>query len=841
MVQGQVSIKKELGINLSLMGLLLLSLMAVGTAWYFSSRATGVSIPEGYTPLTFATSLQTADENNDGYINTLDFAIQTRRQADGISRIVPAARFGSNYNALITSFTIENFDTNINTFVSRLEQDRVAGALLAKEIVAANESPFLQRREASLSDDVEAIQTITVADQAASGVSSTSESFGRNVIPTVLGSVSSYTGSSDFSMPIEVPSGAGGLTPELGLSYSSQLVDDRRGYNFEGKHSYTPSVYGHGWSLTGEGSITLDTRGEKELFSDIVNGIPQVYHRFILTLPNGISAELKYNPENGRWVSLPQSFLRIEHKSPEVRPLGSGFNFDGLGQDEWVIRTPDGTAYYFGEQQLSEKLNSNGSFKNATPLYNKDDLSRPESERRLIGVENANAYVEFDKSDLCTDANADNPCLKRRDAGRPVLMVTKWHLRTIETADGKNIDYRYDVQQRDLTRFTEKTWKNNLAFVTSATYPKEIVWNKGTYRVRFERDQQALRIDKGVRDHMPYRVQSIVVETTRPSDSNFTPIRRYDLSYYGENDSKIKDLLGSEVENNPYKLSFITSIQEKDYNGASILPPIKLRYTQISFQDDPRTKEGRANEDYGEPDSIYLASIQNGHGGETQFRYDPYTFRAQKADGAFDGDMGLRVKLSQKIVIDKTSTPPRSYKEVYTYNGQARAFAPEPRVNDTARRPVGFEFLGFPEVDVTLTDYDGSTVLSHSKTTFYQVNETKVGQNASCIEPHPAKGKPREVITYDRAGKIISRSVPQYRYRQYNRVNDDFVDDLDPNTVCDTKRVQQPLFVYTKRTDVYSMDTSSGSFVPSTIEKLFSARADELKTPALKKRESYRC
>jgi Salmonella virulence plasmid 65kDa B protein len=120
-----------------------------------------------------------------------------------------------------------------------------------------------------------------------------------------------FTGALSTSIPIEVPPGRKGMTPELALRYSS---------------SGGPSPYGYGWDLP----IGRIERGTK-------HGVPRCSgndDEFVLILP-GTAAELVNEPGTNYYrPRIEQSYVRAEKFEAE---------------NKWVVHDRSGIKYIFGD------------------------------------------------------------------------------------------------------------------------------------------------------------------------------------------------------------------------------------------------------------------------------------------------------------------------------------------------------------------------------------------------------------------------------------------------------------------------------------------------------------
>jgi RHS repeat-associated protein len=120
-----------------------------------------------------------------------------------------------------------------------------------------------------------------------------------------------HSGTSQTSIPIEVPPGPGGLTPSLALTYDSGRVDSMKDRDSVG------SWVGIGWDLT-TGSIKRDNYGGAN-------------HYFLEM--NGVASEIV--EVAGEWKLKNEQFLRISQQ-PDGETV------------KWTVTDKSGTTYTFG-------------------------------------------------------------------------------------------------------------------------------------------------------------------------------------------------------------------------------------------------------------------------------------------------------------------------------------------------------------------------------------------------------------------------------------------------------------------------------------------------------------
>ncbi len=152
----------------------------------------------------------------------------------------------------------------------------------------------------------------------------------QNYLPNLEGfQTDLFTGGAGYSFPLQLPPGQGGLSPRLGLSYSSTGVDMFAS-------SAQASYVGAGWSLD-TSYIGRDTRNSYTKDDDV----------FSIVL-NGASYDLVEGAD-GKWHTSKEQFWRITRQ------------FNGSPSDEaWTILTNDGTKYEFGISPNSRAIEWRG-------------------------------------------------------------------------------------------------------------------------------------------------------------------------------------------------------------------------------------------------------------------------------------------------------------------------------------------------------------------------------------------------------------------------------------------------------------------------------------------------
>lgn len=872
--------------------LILLVLGASSGIRYFLRAESKIILPASYTVLNYVNALEFVDKNQDSQINALDCATIINKYNTPYESNHPT--FGTKVNSLELSFCQSHLDQNVAVKKGQLLDDGTLAKRYATDLVVANEksipqasfyqydrpieypadgpqpvdvaaTPETSGDTASLSA-AEGTFSLMASEEGGEGSGSKGESAGRTIIPSVLGAVAGYTGAASFDYPISVPKGPGGIAPNLNISYSSVSIDDavqsqlskehRRckewipeegeckewvnAYPYQQVETYVPYYAGYGFSFNSGGEIIRDVRNEKDVYK--IKG--DQYHRFIINLPSGISAELKYNEATGRWVSIPEGFIKIEHVAPENKEV-SGKEFPSVVDGgEWVITGPDGSRYYFGEENLLAKINGEGRVHGSKDITisttDKYNCERPEGceERRINAARNSiteggqGIYNEFEISDLCTGDSGDNPCRSRVKNGKPALLTTKWLLRKMLTADGKSIEYKYNTYQKVYGEgWNKKDWDTNFKYAATNSYLYEVSWNEGKHRVRIANEE---RPDQGGKEYSsPQRISAIRVETKMPNNNEYRLVREYKLDY-----SNGSDVMAA--GDNPWGASLLKSIREIGTDGATSLPPVTFSYRKLG-DSYPNGSAGSI---------IYLTKINNGNGGVTELTYDEFGVSYFLPNGdALPGPIRHRVR--EKKVIDLTEAN-KSFKEVYKYGG-SYGFADLYRKKHLS----GLQFLGHDWIDIVTYDFNSDKIVSHKVSRFAQFvssigdkvrkyncvdgkcKEEELKGVFTCFEPSLIKGKVWDETVYNHLpnGQVVeaSKTHTNYRYRtlDWDKNNNGFIkeDNMDPRTKpCDQNKFNQPYFTYAKHIHNTITEPQDDQFVPDGFERNLTVKPSNKKS-----------
>jgi RHS repeat-associated protein len=210
--------------------------------------------------------------------------------------------------------------------------------------------------------------------------------------PSASWDVSPHTGDFTWSYPLRVPPAAGGLEPDLSLSYASSAVDGRTSTT-----NNQSSWAGDGWGLE-PGYIERTYGGCSE--DDTGGTVPPRTGDLCWRNDNATASRtgLLINESGQRW--------RAEHDDgSRIDRLSGVANGDDDGE-HWRIITPDGTQYFYGSRPESKSTWT-------VPVFG-DDAGEP-------------CHGSTYESSRCTQA-------------------WRWNLDKVVDAHGNMMVYTYDVE-----------------------------------------------------------------------------------------------------------------------------------------------------------------------------------------------------------------------------------------------------------------------------------------------------------------------------------------------------------------------------------------------------------
>jgi len=308
-------------------------------------------------------------------------------------------------------------------------------------------------------------------------------------LPSIEGFTSDrHTGAASVHYPIDAPTGLGGLSPNMSLSYSSMESDNN--YAQEGKQYKTQaSEIGYGWNL---GGISYIAEIGKDKHSESV-------YSMVL---NGTSVTIR--KEEGKWRTSPRLFAKIER-------LGSSSSGSGTSQVRnyyyWRVTTTDGTKYEFGN--FSDTGGQNGFDSNYGSEYSHTDPT----------ITSFGSY-----------------------GGQYYRYARQWHIRRVVDTLGNKMFYDYQGEKNYIISCVPSSFITaNRNWYTRALYPSQIRWSKpdSDYQLRMRfLYSGTIRDDYKVFEHEDFNCnqarfgkknQLTSIRSEALVGSSWKMIRRYDL------------------------------------------------------------------------------------------------------------------------------------------------------------------------------------------------------------------------------------------------------------------------------------------------------------------------
>jgi len=171
-------------------------------------------------------------------------------------------------------------------------------------------------------------------------------------------SVDELTGAATIQVPIEAPTGLGGMAPQVSLSYSSAIMDDWR--RIAQNKLYVPvrgGSAGASWNVSGISYIARTDDNFNQNTSESAKTFAMVL--------NGQSVSLIYR--DGKWRTNPEIFADVQWTGSGSRLSGTA-PYGAYDWNYWSVTLADGTRYEFGELAA---FNSNQS-----TTYNQTKIHR---------------------------------------------------------------------------------------------------------------------------------------------------------------------------------------------------------------------------------------------------------------------------------------------------------------------------------------------------------------------------------------------------------------------------------------------------------------------------------
>jgi RHS repeat-associated protein len=247
-----------------------------------------------------------------------------------------------------------------------------------------------------------------------------------SLAPSASWNVSAQTGAFSWSYPMRTPPVAGGLAPDLSLSYSSASIDGK----VVSSNSQSSQV-GDGWEANISGYVERKYVPCSEDQGAVNGASPNNATRATGDLCwktnnatlvfNGSATELIRDGATSTWRPKNDDNTRVSH-------VTGGTNSDNNGES-WVVTTTDGTKYHFGQGQRSDGLGLNSTWQ--VPVYGN---------------------------------HPGEPCYRAGDfAGSKCDQAWRWMLDYVEDVSGNSMTYRYT---REYNRYGHNNNTGTSRYVT---------------------------------------------------------------------------------------------------------------------------------------------------------------------------------------------------------------------------------------------------------------------------------------------------------------------------------------------------------------------------------------
>lgn len=458
------------------------------------------------------------------------------------------------------------------------------------------------------------------------------------VTPSISGFSSDLsTGTSSISYPFDLPTGPAGFKPSLSLSYSGSSVDDMHVgipkecwgndtngdgigddcYDWQETYYNQASWIGMGWNLGGLGYIArkpgLDNEATVEKSKD---------DEFFLVFPGGAARLIDKSPnsfeETGKqWETDPKLFLKIEH---DHLPYNQDFAFDTA---PWIITTPDGTKYYFGQP-----VNNNGFFLKqedaADTLPINYSLAAGSYNQDLLGIQSlATGYSLIGQPDP----------QHNQQYAKSKIMGNRWLLRKIVNVYSQEITIDYESRFKKVSNFGDLNgWSSDSCYpnrcpnaIPHDITPRQISWGKNSVEFNKIYDRADYKIKDYDKDNQNSFTLGKLNGITIKVDGTIK--NRYDFTYsYSQPPARSPS--GQVTWGN----LLLNQIQLFGKNGTGTLPAYKFGY----YTDGAN----RFN-------NTLLAWADNGYGGKVTYNYEgpQKVYTCSTADKCTHESLAMRNRL----------------------------------------------------------------------------------------------------------------------------------------------------------------------------------------------------
>lgn len=572
-----------------------------------------------------------------------------------------------------------------------------------------------------------------------------------------------FTGAASWRLPVDAPAGRGGLTPRLGFSYNSGIVDELHGK----VNPQTPGV-GLGWSFA-------TAYVEREIERDAV-GTPKVYleggDTFRLVL-NGVSSELVCIDSS---VTPCVEYRAEDERFWRVRKLTGAPNesqYSGqsaLKGEYWLVTATDGTTYRFG-------------WSGDPARYNFDDNNEGEQ----------SAWYMFGKE---------------VPGGVIVPYMWRWNLDRIEDTQGNVASFFYNREYNDYNVCNgndpyadcwygvdglNEYWNGPEYFW--AFTPDGVlhyVYNSGLngWEYGYVRGGSLAWVSytRGGGGSDPYNVSLETREETDHYPDGFD-------SYQGEDGRWVQDVqtfwsknvISSVDVKSEYGLLrryalvnvfaegrlILERVQVMGSDGVAALPDIEFTYHRLAGSCNELNADGFCvDADHEADHKHWLNTVYNGYGGSVNYNYTapldgfPYFQNGQilQPDTDSDGAYWYRYR-AREVITDPGTGPENKMRTVYEYR-QADPLDLSPH-NGTWQED---EFRGHPRVRVIEREGgSGATAYSYSDHYFYQGDggTTTDVCGRSVQDQDGMEGREYKVVRNDGGGNPLAQTVTAHQFTDY--------------------------------------------------------------------------
>jgi len=611
---------------------------------------------------------------------------------------------------------------------------------------------------------------------------------GTRDVPSIGGgNVNKYTGSVNYNYSIQMPPIRGNAGVGVSLNYSSRSIDDMR-TNILGYSNVHPDFYngrrceqskdeygrpintdlcykywddlifqnnigtvGLGWNLSSFGNITIDSEYENE---------------YVLSV-GGQNVRIK--EENGKFFTYPSNKFLIER----------------YGQwGAWKVTDTSGNVYFFGsiDNDFANKVKPN-PVNNSTP----------------IPVGSANEYMAGWR--YGDDTNRTRYCYTEK--------VAKWNLSRISDIHGNTveIDYNQDTYQiingcyqTANTRPTEVKYnysEEESKYLSRVLFDYETndignAWTNIKNATNFSHWTTALYFlpysnTKTLKKVNTYNESYLINSYQLGYTKSFkNPKWKFDCPYHASPDLINYCYINETGDGEKVRQLLLTSIIKKGFDGKGEQRPITFCYKSLKNPGNPEICNGANSNTVAPettPNDIYLVSFDNGYGGKVEYNYE-HVDNITKVCGPNNniiGDSGKDFNkncfnngIANKFVgagayltdyyrvknVIAGNGLGQEKKTDYIYKGESFAYVSNfgrdyigqyPGVNKKILALKGIQFLGFPQVQLKVTDKaNSSKILSNIQSYTYQTVE-----NDKCIMVDPRYGSEYKSEILNVSDKVI--------------------------------------------------------------------------------------